>query len=177
MEEVRVYRLVNDKRIETEKIYQRGSSWNEGEDDCYILGINNWIVNSKGEFLVQKRSIKKKNNPGKWSSTNGLVQLGESNFEAVQRETEEELGIKINQNKILLFKENQVAGDHLIVDIFVSYADVELKDIRIQESEVDSIRFVSLEELLELDISTTCSYIKEFGPKIYDEFKHHKWDR
>ena len=177
MEEVKAYRLIDGKRIETGKIYQRGSSWDKGEEDCYILGVNNWIINSKGEFLVQKRSITKKNNPGKWSSTNGLVQLGETAIDTVQRETLEELGVKIDKNQIFLFKESQITGDHLLGDIFITYANVNLENVKIQESEVESVRFVSLEELLNLDISTTCSYIKELGPKIFDEFKHHKWEK
>ena len=174
MEKVKIYRLVEGKRIETGKIYQRGSAWNKEDADCYIIGVNNWILNSKGQFLVQKRSYTKKNNPGKWSSTNGLIQLGENNFETVQRETKEELGIAINQSQIHLFKENQVVGDHLLADIFVTFADVKIEDINIQKSEVDSVCFVSLEELLNLDISTTCSYIKELVFKIYDEFKRYK---
>ena len=173
MEEVKIYRLVDGKRIDTGKIYQRGSNWKTDEDDCYIVGVNNWIINSEGKFLVQKRAYTKKNNPGKWSSTNGLIQLGESNLETVQRETKEELGIEINPNQIMLFKENHIVGNHLIVDIFMTYADVKLEDITIQESEVDTVCYVSLDELLNLDVSTTCSYSKELAYKMYEDFKQH----
>lgn len=169
MEEiVKTYRLLDGKRIETGKTYKRNSTWEEEDRDCYIVGINNWIVNSEGKFLVQRRALTKKNNPGKWSSTNGLIQMGESNFEAVQRETKEELGIEIDPKQIVLFKENHIAGDHLVVDIFVTYMDVNLNDISIQKSEVDKVCICSLEELLKLDISTTCSYIKELAQKMRD---------
>ena len=89
MEKVNVYRIVDGKRVKVDKIYIRNSSWEEGEEDLYIVGVNNWIINSEGKFLVQRRSLTKRNNPGKWSSTNGLVQLGEDRFETVQRETKE----------------------------------------------------------------------------------------
>ena len=170
MERVKVYRLENNKRIDTGKTYERDSKWNEGEEDLYIVGVNNWIVNSEGKFLVQRRALTKKNNPGKWSSTNGLIQLDEENFDTVWRETYEELGVKINKDQIHLVKENHIVGNHLIVDIFVTYADVNLDDIVIQESEVDKICYVTLDELLDLDVSTTCSYIKELAPKMYDDF-------
>jgi len=173
MEEVKVYRLIDGKRVETGKTYKRDSTWNKGEEDCYIVGVNNWIVNSQGQFLMQRRSLTKKNNPGKWSSTNGLIQLGENNYDTVQRETKEELGIEINREQIFLFKENHVVGNHLMVDIFVTYTDIDLEKITIQESEVDKICFVSLNELLNLEISTTCSYIKGFAPKIYSEVIKH----
>lgn len=171
MEKVKVYRLINGERVETGKLYERDSVWEEGEEDFYIVGVNNWIVNSEGKFLVQRRALTKKNNPGKWSSTNGLIQFGENNYETVLRETNEELGIRISKEQIFLVRDNHIVGDHLLVDIFVTYADVNLKDIIIQESEVDKICFVSLDELLSLDISTTCSYIKELAPKIYTELK------
>ena len=53
-----------------------------------------------------------------------------------------------------------------MVDIFVTYADVKLSDIVIQESEVDKVCYVSINELLDLDISTTCSYIKKLASLI-----------
>ena len=171
MEEVKVYRIINGKRIETGKTYRRDSEWEPEDKDCYIVGVNNWIVNSKGEFLVQRRAITKKNNPGKWSSTNGLIQLGESNIETVQRETKEELGIEIKPEQIRLIKENHIVGNHLVVDIFATYVDVNLEDVTIQESEVDKVCFVPLNELLKLDVSTTCSYIGEMAPVIYEDFK------
>lgn len=169
MEKVNVYKIIDGKRVKVDKIYIRNSSWEEGEEDLYIVGVNNWIINSEGKFLVQRRSLTKRNNPGKWSSTNGLVQLGEDRFETVQRETKEELGIDIDKKQIYLIEENHIVGDHLMVDIFVTYADVNISDITIQESEVDKVCYVSKEELLDLDISTTCSYIKTLASKIYED--------
>ena len=58
-----------------------------------------------------------------------------------------------------------------MVDIFVTYADVKLSDIVIQESEVDKVCYVSINELLDLDISTTCSYIKKLASKIYEDYQ------
>lgn len=171
MEKVKTYKLINGKRVDTGKTYTRDSAWTEDESDFYIVGINNWIINSEGKFLIQRRALTKKNNPGKWSSTNGLIQLEESNWDAVQRETKEELGLNINKNQIFLFEENHIVGNHLMVDIFITYADVDIKDITVQESEVDKVCFVSLDELLKLDVSSTCSYIKELAPKMYEQYK------
>lgn len=173
MEKVKTYKLINGGRVETSKMYVRDSEWAKKDEGVYIVGINNWIINSKGEFLVQRRALTKKNNPGKWSSTNGLIQVEETNFETVQRETKEELGIEIAPNQIFLMKENHIVSEHLLVDIFVTILDVDLNSLKIQESEVDKICFVSLKELLELDVSSTCSYIKEMAPYILERFKTH----
>ena len=173
MEIVKTYKLVNGRRIETSKIYERDSEWTIEDEGVYIVGINNWIINSKGEFLVQRRSLTKKNNPGKWSSTNGLIQIEETNIETVQRETKEELDIDITPNQIFLVKENHIVNEHLLVDIFVTILDVDINRVKIQESEVDKICFVSLKELFKLDVSSTCSYIKEMAPYILERFKTH----
>lgn len=171
MEKVKTYKLVNGKRIDTGETYERDSEWKSDEQDFYIVGINNWIVSKKGEFLVQRRALTKKNNPGKYSSTNGLIQLNETNIDTVIRETKEELNIDISKDKIILVEENHIVGGHLLVDIFLTIKDIDLEHITIQENEVDLVKYVSPEELINLDISTTCSYIKEIAPKIYDIYK------
>ncbi|MCX4254037.1 MAG: NUDIX domain-containing protein [Bacilli bacterium] len=131
------------------------------------MGVNNWIINSKGEILVQKRSRLKSNNPLKWSSTNGLREIGENSVDAVIRESSEELGIEIDKDKVK-FVDSRIAGDSLIVDIFFTLMDVKIEDIKIQEEEVEEIRFVSPEDLVLMDLSTTCEYIKDNIAKYLD---------
>ncbi len=53
------------------------------------------VFNSKGQLLLQKRSMNKDIQPGKWdTSVGGHVESGESYEKAAYRELEEELGIK-----------------------------------------------------------------------------------
>jgi len=66
------------------------------------------------------------------------------------------------------FITSRIAGENLIVDIFVTHTDIDITKIKIQEEEVEEIRFVSKSELLDLDISTTCEYVKEIADKIFD---------
>lgn len=151
-------------RINTGKLVKRGTSAGEG---LYVIGVNNWIINSDGKILVQKRSKFKKNNPSKWSSTNGLREPKEESIDTAIRETKEELGIDIKKEN-MKFITSRVAGENLIVDIFVTHTDIDITKIKIQEEEVEEIRFVSKSKLLDLDISTTCEYIKEIADKIFD---------
>lgn len=52
------------------------------------------LINSKGEIYLQKRSINKDTQPGKWdTSVGGHVDLGETIEQALLRETTEELNI------------------------------------------------------------------------------------
>ena len=57
-----------------------------------------FIINNNGKILLQKRRSDLKDNPGKWDqSVGGHVDEAESYQDAAQRETNEELGIKINK--------------------------------------------------------------------------------
>lgn len=54
-----------------------------------------FLVNSKGELLIQKRAHTLSSSPGKWdSSSAGHVDEGEEYIEAAVREVEEEIGVK-----------------------------------------------------------------------------------
>ena len=69
-----------------------------------------------------------------------------------------------------MYEKNHIAGEHLVVDIYVTHADPRLEDIVVQKNEVDKVYFVSLDELMEMDVSTTCSYIRDEGQAILDYF-------
>ena len=71
----------------------------------YHLGVDLWIRNSEGKYLIQKRSMLKNRLPGKWMATGGSVLSGEVGINAVSREAFEELGIKVDASRLtLLFK-------------------------------------------------------------------------
>lgn len=78
----------NDRviRAETRKIVHVNNFWHRA---VHILAIN-----SAGEIYLQKRSIWKDRNPGRWdSSAAGHVDSGETYLEAARREFREELGV------------------------------------------------------------------------------------
>jgi isopentenyl-diphosphate delta-isomerase type 1 len=63
------------------------------------------LFNSKGELFLQKRSMSKDEQPGKWdSSAAGHVDSGEAYLDCARREITEELGIVAQQSMQVLFK-------------------------------------------------------------------------
>jgi isopentenyldiphosphate isomerase len=63
------------------------------------------VFNSKDELFLQKRSMNKDEQPGKWdSSAAGHVDSGETYLDCAQREIAEELGIVAEQSMEVLFK-------------------------------------------------------------------------
>ena len=63
------------------------------------------VFNSAGDLFLQKRSLSKDEQAGKWdSSAAGHVDSGESYDDCARRELEEELGIKVERSLESLFK-------------------------------------------------------------------------
>ena len=114
----------------------------------YHLGADVWIKNSENKILIQKRSPQKKLEPNVWAMTGGSVIKGETSIETIERETFEELGIKINvkEAKILTrFKTGNVW-----IDTFFLKQDIDLDKVIMQEEEVCDVKWAAYEEIEEI---------------------------
>ena len=133
----------------------------EARDVCHKEGLWHravvlFLVNSKNEVLLQKRSASKKLWPNMWDVTaGGHVLAGEFGFEAAIREMKEELGIEVNQSEILFLEgvvtsncKGEIQNNHFN-EYFVCQKEVEIENIKIQEEEVAEVRWFSKEEILE----------------------------
>ena len=69
----------------TDKTYRKGEKIPEGYYPMVVMAV---IRNSKGEFLMQKRSLSK---GGDWGVTGGHPKAGESPLEGIITEIKEEL--------------------------------------------------------------------------------------
>ena len=92
--------LYDNKKEKIGKVYDRDSG--EPGRGEYKLSVHVWIVNSKDQFLIQKRSENVKKT-GKWAFTGGAVDAGESSVEGALREVHEELGINVSKDEIEYF--------------------------------------------------------------------------
>lgn len=117
-----------------------------------------WIINSKKEFLLQKRSKKKMNFPDLWDiSAAGHVSAGSNTIETAIKETEEELGIKIAPEDLThIFSINERATftargetffDNGIQDIFLVIRDLDPERLNLKKDEVESVKWLSYREL------------------------------
>jgi mutator protein MutT len=138
--------LYNGKREKLNKTFIREEG--EPEKGEYKLAVHVWILNSKGEVLIQKRSENLKRNPGKWAFTGGIVDSGETSLEGAIRESKEELGIDIDKNKIELLL--SFKREHGFVDVWLVKDNIEINNLVIQESEVSETKWVSIKELKKL---------------------------
>lgn len=114
----------------------------------YSQGAHVWIMNSKGELLIQKRSKEKRLYPNLWSITSGGTDSGESTLDTVYREVKEELGIELKPEELELMMSYK--RNHDFVDVYLARKDIKLEEITMQKEEVSDVKWVSKEDLEKL---------------------------
>lgn len=115
-----------------------------------------WIVNEKGEILLQKRSPKSESKPEAWDvAAAGHVKSGETPSEAASREIAEEIGIEVSPEDLKLicsYKKQMLEKDGAYKNNQYNYLFFVKKDIKLElinkgEGEVSDVIFISSESI------------------------------
>ena len=105
------------------------------------------IINKNGQWLLQKRSMDKDVQPGKWdTSVGGHVQAGERIEDALKREVMEEVGINILPNECK-FLHKYIMKSDVEEEYVYSYSLVKDSGFAKQDSEIDELKFFDIEEI------------------------------
>lgn len=118
----------------------------------YVLAVHIWFISSEGNILIQKRSLSKNYDSGKWAVTGGHAISGEDSALTCLRETREELGFTPDLQKasiVISFLEQ-----HYIFDVWIVKTDIKLEEICFQTEEVSDVKWVSLNELKSMHFET-----------------------
>ena len=103
------------------------------------------IFNDAGELYLQKRSMSKDIQPGKWdTAVGGHIDYGETVEEALRREVREELGITAFTPQFITRYVFESAIEKELVNTFRTIYNGEIKP---DTEELDGGRFWSLEEI------------------------------
>jgi len=115
------------------------------KDGIWHRAVVLFLVNSKGQVLLQKRSRHKKKWPSCWDvSSGGHVDAGELGMMSAIRELREELGISVDAKDVRFisgYRSNN-GGDAHHNEFYVAFKDVDPKDIKMQESEVEEFKWI-----------------------------------
>jgi isopentenyl-diphosphate delta-isomerase type 1 len=109
-------------------------------------GVHILVFNSKGEVLLQKRSMKKDKYPGAWGDVAGHLDAGESYEHAAARELKEEVGIEKKLEFMMKFRK-RADNDQEINKLFKCFYDGPFKP---NTEEIDELRFFSVEQIKDL---------------------------
>ena len=132
------------------------------------------LFNSKDELFLQKRSMSKDEQPGKWdSSAAGHVDSGEAYLDCARREITEELGIVAQQPMEVLFKLPPSAltgNEHCMVYRYVFDGPMVL-----QAEEIDDGQWLSA-EVMDRRVADKDPSLTEAVCLIWKEYRarHHK---
>lgn len=116
------------------------------------------LIDNSGKLLIQKRSSNKRTEPNKWDlSGAGHIDIDEAPEYAAVRELFEETGINVKTEELKLIDtylnkiklDNDTIINHYTY-LFLVQKDVDINNIKIQESEVSSAIFVDKKKYIEL---------------------------
>ncbi len=127
-----------------------------GKKGLWHKAVCIFIINSKNQVLLQKRSANKKTWPNMWDVTaGGNVLAGEFGFEAVIRELKEELGISINKSNLTFIgsvvssnKRGDIINNYFN-EYFIASKDLDETKLELQEEEVSAVKWMEKEEIIE----------------------------
>lgn len=130
--------------LEREELHNRNKLHNE---------VTIYIINNKGEVLIQRRSKKRRFSPNKLGVIAGHVLYNEDPTSSAVRELKEEVGLKIKKEDIhplcnkYLVKEEY--NNHYMYPFYV-VSNKEAKDFIIQKEELTKVKWYKLEDVIKM---------------------------
>ena len=145
MSEIEKRDLYDENRMLTGETIYKGEKIPEGK---YINVVLVFIQNSEGKFLIQKRSERKN---GKYATTGGHPKSGETSIQGIITEVKEEIGVDINPQDLELYYGGRSDSERVFWDDYYIKLDIpNIEELKLQEEEVASVHWFSIEEIKEL---------------------------
>lgn len=136
--------IYDENRNLTGRHHRRGDFLAPGE---YHLVVHVWVRNSRGQFLITKRSPNK-GFPNLWETTGGSALAGDDSLTAALREMREETGLQLDPGRgerVLSYR-----GDDYFSDVWLFRQDFELKDVVLLEGETCDVMYADKEKIIAL---------------------------
>ncbi|MBR3117172.1 MAG: NUDIX domain-containing protein [Bacilli bacterium] len=137
------------------------------EKNLWHRHVSCWIINNEGKILLQQRSLSKKRNPGLWSKTGGHVDAGEEVLDAAKREVFEEIGLKVDDDKIIQYSvyKSKDPSKNFYVYNFIFISNLKEEEYVLQKEEVEQVKYFDIEEL------------EQYKKDNNSEFSFSKWEQ
>lgn len=153
--------IYDKERRLTGRTVERGKPMSQDE---YHIVVEAIIRNSKGEFLISKRSANK-HFPLMWEFTGGSVLAGESSLDGAIREAEEELGVDLRNAPVTLFASGirQYRSLPDFNDIWLFEFDCDIDDVTLCEGETCDAKWATPQQIREMITNKEFVEYKEFN--------------
>ena len=113
---------------------------------CTFAGI----VNSQGQYLLSQ-CHPQKTYPFYWECRGGSVLTGEDSLNGTKWEVREELGIMLNPFKAEMIYHTRREEVQDFYDVWLLHADIDISEIKMQETEVAGVQWANRDVLSEND--------------------------
>ena len=104
---------------------------------------------SRGSIFLSQRHPKKQY-PLYWECTGGSVLSGETSLQGAIREVKEELGILLTPGSEKLIYQTIRENVQDFYDVWLFHRDIKIEEMRLQETEVVDVQWVSSDKLFEM---------------------------
>lgn len=144
--------IVDMNGNKTGEVKERKEVHNKG---YWHRGFHVWIINSKHELLLQRRSANKDVYPNKlYASVAGHPISQEDEIAGIRRESLEEIGIELNKDELeylFTFSQQVVENDggfldNMFYDVYLLEKDVKLDELKLQADEVRDVQYMNFKE-------------------------------
>lgn len=113
-------------------------------------GTSLWIEDGKGNVLLTKRALGKRNDPGKWmpAACAGTVAEGETYEENLIKEAQEELGLDLSNVRFELIRKRFNDGKHKYFSSkFKVILEIKPEELILDKNEVEEVKWFKKSEL------------------------------
>ncbi len=122
------------------------------------------VIDERGRILLQKRSMLKDIQPGRWdTAVGGHVDFGETVHDALLREVSEEIGIDASAATLLTSYLFESAREREMVNTFILHVNSDAR-FNAPADEIDELRFWHIDEI-EANLANgtfTPNFVQEF---------------
>src|SRR3989344_4790249 len=135
---------------EGDNVIGAGTPRKAGEKGIRHRIVRIFLLNAKGELLIQKRSEKVVSNPNKWDhSAAGHVDEGEDYSTAAYRELKEELGVSgVSLREVARYYMEETDEKESKKRFNALYVGTYNDEIVLDKKEVSEVRWIKIDELL-----------------------------
>lgn len=119
-------------------------------DGDWHKAVHIWIINNKGEILLQRRCATKDSHPNMLDiSSAGHLSSGDNSIDGALRELKEELNIELKPEDLQFIKtlkrsskDTETFINNEFDDLYIVRADIKIEDMKYQEEEISEIMYV-----------------------------------
>ena len=159
--------IYDKDRNKTGRLAERGVTKLEFGKEFHIV-VAGIIINSENKILISQRAPHKHLGL-QWELNGGSILVEETSLEGILRELKEELGLEFSKKEAIFLKEVRARKFPNFKDLWLFKKDIDIKDIKFNDGEAIDVKWVSIEEFIQMYNDGEIVETVDFGIEEYNE--------